>query len=188
MVDFATKMLAEYHNAGMHGETWDKKYTDIGIMELHPIIRPYVFCAINKLSELGINVRVTDWLRTFDEQDELYAQGRKAPGRIVTFARAGESWHNFGFAVDVVEIVAGTPMYEGPNWLQIGRIFEGFGFDWGGRWLSERQKEQLSEDEQLRAREDGDGFDRPHVQRTFGLTLESANYLHSIKKGKYITT
>jgi len=32
--------------------------------------------------------------RSDDEQDELYAQGRTAPGRIITHKRGGESIHN----------------------------------------------------------------------------------------------
>jgi len=40
-------------------------------------------------------------LRTFEEQDRLFAQGRTAPGGIVTKARAGHSYHNYGLAVDI---------------------------------------------------------------------------------------
>lgn len=39
-------------------------------------------------------------LRTFEEQTQLYAQGRTLPGIIVTDARAGESPHNYGCASD----------------------------------------------------------------------------------------
>jgi peptidoglycan LD-endopeptidase CwlK len=41
-------------------------------------------------------------LRTFECQDELYAQGRTLPGKIVTNARGGDSLHNFGLASDWV--------------------------------------------------------------------------------------
>jgi surface antigen len=40
-------------------------------------------------------------VRTVDEQDELYAKGRTAPGDIVTYVRGGDSWHNYGLAVDL---------------------------------------------------------------------------------------
>jgi peptidoglycan L-alanyl-D-glutamate endopeptidase CwlK len=33
--------------------------------------------------------------RGFDEQNRLYAKGRTAPGKRVTGARGGESWHNY---------------------------------------------------------------------------------------------
>lgn len=39
-------------------------------------------------------------LRTPEKQDELYAQGRTAPGGIVTNAKGGESAHQYGCAND----------------------------------------------------------------------------------------
>jgi len=38
--------------------------------------------------------------RTMEEQAALYAIGRTAPGKIVTKARPGESYHNHGLAYD----------------------------------------------------------------------------------------
>ncbi|SVE43245.1 uncharacterized protein METZ01_LOCUS496099, partial [marine metagenome] len=43
---------------------------------------------------------VVHTLRTYAEQDDLYEQGRTEPGKIVTNARGGKSWHNFGLAID----------------------------------------------------------------------------------------
>jgi hypothetical protein len=40
-------------------------------------------------------------MRSFAEQDALYAQGRTKPGKIVTKARGGFSNHNFGVAFDI---------------------------------------------------------------------------------------
>ena len=40
--------------------------------------------------------------RTYDEQAELYAQGRTKPGPKVTNSPPGYSWHNFGVAWDFV--------------------------------------------------------------------------------------
>jgi peptidoglycan L-alanyl-D-glutamate endopeptidase CwlK len=42
--------------------------------------------------------------RTMEEQTALYAIGRSAPGKIVTKARAGESFHNYGLAFDWVPL------------------------------------------------------------------------------------
>lgn len=39
-------------------------------------------------------------LRTFAQQAALYAQGRAAPGGIVTWAEPGESAHEYGCATD----------------------------------------------------------------------------------------
>lgn len=49
----------------------------------------------------NLPVLITQGLRTWAEQDALYAQGRTTPGTIVTNARGGHSHHNFGLAVDV---------------------------------------------------------------------------------------
>jgi len=51
--------------------------------------------------DMGDNLRITSGLRTYREQNLLYDQGRKNPGPIVTKAKAGQSFHNFGLAFDV---------------------------------------------------------------------------------------
>lgn len=50
----------------------------------------------------GAVYHVLSGYRSFVEQDALYAQGRTTPGKRVTNARRGESYHNFGLAVDFV--------------------------------------------------------------------------------------
>ena len=62
------------------------------------------------LQDEGITFRVTQGLRSWNDQDKLYQQGRTLPGKIVTNAPAGHSWHEFGLAVDVV------PMDPLPDW------------------------------------------------------------------------
>ena len=52
----------------------------------------------------SVYLRITQGLRTIREQDELYAQGRTKPGKIVTKAQGGSSWHNYGLAFDVAII------------------------------------------------------------------------------------
>lgn len=84
----------------------------------------------------GIELRVTSGRRGCWEQDRLYQQGRSTPGKVVTNARCGQSAHNYGLAVDVVEFVNGRPVWENPNWERIGQIGEGVGLEWGGRWKS----------------------------------------------------
>lgn len=43
----------------------------------------------------GLNVFLDCTYRSASEQDALYAQGRTAPGPIVTHAKGGESAHNY---------------------------------------------------------------------------------------------
>lgn len=99
-------------------------------------------------SSAGLDVLVTCTLRTMDEQSALYAEGRTRPGQIVTWAKAGESPHNFGLAFDVVGLRNSKPVWEAgdPLWTQLGSIASAVGLDWGG--LFERGK-----------------IDKPHMQR-----------------------
>ena len=46
--------------------------------------------------------------RTMEEQTALFAIGRTSPGKVVTKARAGESFHNHGLAFDWVPIKIST--------------------------------------------------------------------------------
>jgi peptidoglycan L-alanyl-D-glutamate endopeptidase CwlK len=54
------------------------------------------------LIDEGLTFHLFSGLRTFEEQDSLYAKGRTSPGKRVTNARGGYSWHNYGLAVDYV--------------------------------------------------------------------------------------
>jgi hypothetical protein len=67
------------------------------------LICPRVAVKVRDLaSVLSFPIRVTQGLRGWNEQSALYEQGRSLPGKIVTKAQPGHSWHNFGLAVDVV--------------------------------------------------------------------------------------
>ena len=112
---------------------WDT-ITEQRIGKLHPAIRDRVRQFINEAARLGIKLRITSGLRDFDEQSKLYAQGRTDPGQIVTNAKPGSSFHNYGLAIDVVEIKEGKGLWDNPNWPKIGAIGKSFGFAWGGDW------------------------------------------------------
>ena len=68
-------------------------------------------------SVLSFPIRVTQGLRSWNEQAKLYAQGRTAPGPIVTRAAPGHGWHEFGLAVDVVPDDPNQPGFQ-PDWNQ----------------------------------------------------------------------
>ena len=75
---------------------------------VHPALAAKVNLAANALAMQGTYFRVAQGLRTYAQQDALYAQGRTAAGHIVTDARGGYSDHNFGCAVDCVPFLSGT--------------------------------------------------------------------------------
>lgn len=75
--------------------------------------------------------------RTYVEQTKLYFQGRTLPGQIVTYARAGESAHNFGLAIDFVhssESDSLNPDWNNPSYDLLGNIAQSHGLVWGGSW------------------------------------------------------
>jgi len=84
----------------------------------------------------NIDLLITSTYRDKDSQDALYAQGRTAPGKIVTNAKGGESYHNYKCAVDVVPLVNGKPDWDGshPVWAKIGELGKTAGLEWAGEW------------------------------------------------------
>jgi peptidoglycan L-alanyl-D-glutamate endopeptidase CwlK len=89
------------------------------------------------------SVLVTATLRTNAEQEALYKQGRTAPGAIVTHARAGESYHNFGLALDFVPIVHGKLVWDSDSqlWKIIALMAQQVDprLQWGGDWSIKRR-------------------------------------------------
>jgi len=102
--------------------------------DLRPECRRLADPFLDSVAAAGIDLVVTCTLRTLDEQAALYAQGRTAPGAIVTNARPGTSAHNFGLALDVVPIVSGKPDWSGTSavWQQVGSLGVAAGLEWAG--------------------------------------------------------
>ena len=106
--------------------------------------------------------RITFTLRTFAEQDALYQQGRTKPGPKVTNAKAGQSLHNYGVALDFALIIDGKVAswdakkdWDGDkqsDWMEVVTIFKRHGWEWGGDWRTFK--------------------DMPHFQKTFGYTWQ----------------
>ena len=95
----------------------------------------------------GLSVRILSGTRTFDEQNELYAQGRTSPGDVVTNARAGYSNHNFGIAWDVgifnekseyiddlIDKKMMTSKAVDAEYTKVGAYGKARGLFWGGEW------------------------------------------------------
>ena len=85
----------------------------------------------------GLDLFVVSGLRDISEQTRLFAQGRTQPGPIVTHAPAGQSWHNFGLAVDLAPMnTIGKLVWNTaePAWNRLGQYGEAQQLEWGGRW------------------------------------------------------
>jgi hypothetical protein len=106
-------------------------------------------------------VRVTDGLRTFKEQDDLYAKGRTKPGDVVTNAKGGSSNHNYGLAVDLVPLDSkGQPNWKAKEevWDAMGKVGKEHGLEWGGDW------KKL--------------VDRPHFQLPVGMGVKECRKIY----------
>ena len=121
--------------------------------DLLPQVRSRVQKFFDAAKAQGIDLLVTSTYRDNASQAALYAQGRTAPGKIVTNAKAGQSFHNYRCAVDVVPMRNGKPVWDSkdPVWQVVGRLGTAAGLEWAGDW--KRFKEF------------------PHFQYTGGLTL-----------------
>ena len=109
--------------------------------DLLPPVKSRVEAFIAACKADGIDLLVTSTYRDNASQDALYAQGRTKPGKIVTNAKAGQSFHNFRCAVDVVPIVAGKPRWDVKDevWQKIGKLGKAAGLEWAGDWKRFRE-------------------------------------------------
>ena len=104
------------------------------IATLLPEVQPYARALVTKAGADGITIKVISGLRTYDEQNDLYAQGRTKPGRIVTNARGGFSNHNFGIAFDVGVFEGSQYLDESPKYKAVGVLGMDLGLEWDGNW------------------------------------------------------
>ena len=130
---------------------------------LHPILREEVKTMYGEICSRLIGrvvCRFSHTLRTDKEQNELYALGRTKPGKKVTNAKGGYSYHNFGLAFDIVLIIDGKEAswdmktdFDGDkkaDWMEVVEVAKKYGWEWGGDWAKFK--------------------DAPHFQKTFGKT------------------
>ena len=111
-------------------------------------------------------------IRTFAEQDALFNAKPQ-----VTKAKGGQSYHNYGLAVDIVLVVDkdGNGSYESASWdvksdfdgdgksdwQEVVAIFKRYGWAWGGDWKF---------------------YDAPHFEKTFGHSVNDLKALWDSKK------
>lgn len=101
---------------------------------LHPVLQMKCRELIRKCKEKGIDIGISQTLRTKAEQDTLYAQGRTKPGKIVTNCRYPKSLHCWGVAFDVYVQRGGKAIWDVAAYRPVGELGESLGLEWGGRW------------------------------------------------------
>lgn len=143
------------------------KVSEARVKLLHPLIRDEVKALVEQAEQglpVDLAIRIVEGFRTFAEQDALYAQGRTKPGPKVTQSKGGQSYHNYGLAIDFAILVDkdGNGSYDElswdinkdkdkdgtADWLEVVKLFESRGYVWGGKWSSFK--------------------DYPHLEKLFG--------------------
>lgn len=122
---------------------------------LHPAVKEGAKKLIEQSYAKGIPIQITQGFRSFKEQNDLYAIGRTINGKKVTNAKGGQSYHNYGLAIDFVLLSSdgNTALWTVNNkWLAVAAIGKSLGFKWGGDWTSFK--------------------DYPHLEMTFGLSID----------------
>jgi peptidoglycan L-alanyl-D-glutamate endopeptidase CwlK len=142
------------------------------IQLLHPKLRDEAAQIYSEICEELKNkamCRFAYTLRSFAEQDALYNAKPQ-----VTKAKGGQSYHNYGLAIDIVLIVDkdGDGKYETASWdvkadfdgdgksdwMEVVAIFKRHGWEWGGDWKF---------------------YDAPHFQKTLGYSIVQLQALHA---------
>ena len=102
---------------------------------LHPEVQAIIPKFLDECKKQGLIVKVTDTLRTKEEQDKLYAQGRTEAGNIVTWVKYPYSNHNWGMAFDICRNDGKGAYNDSDGWFsKVGQIGKKFGLEWGGDW------------------------------------------------------
>lgn len=146
---------------------------------LHPALRTEVSKIYQEICQALTGKAICRFaytLRTFAEQDALYAQGRTAPGKVITNAKGGQSYHNYGLAIDIVLLkdTNGDGTFETASWetdvdfdgdgksdwQEIVGIFNRYGWVWGGDWKF---------------------TDKPHFEKSFGYSIATLQDLYTRK-------
>lgn len=109
-----------------------------------PVLSDKIYKLSTLLAAEDIYIAVVQGLRTVAEQDALFAKGRDAEGnvinraKVVTNARGGHSWHNFGLAVDCAPVDATgkidwNPQH--PQWKRMEELGMSLGLTSGANWI-----------------------------------------------------
>lgn len=107
------------------------------ITKLHPTLQAKINQLKSECKKQGLEIGISECLRTVAEQDALYAQGRTKPGKIVTNARGSSysSMHQWGVAFDFYrnDGKGAYVDYDG-FFTKVGKIGVKIGLEWGGNW------------------------------------------------------
>ena len=107
---------------------------DTALEHLHPVFRDKVQTLTQQFVTEQLPFRLFEGFRTPQRQRDLFAQGRTAPGDIVTKAEPWWSYHQFGIAGDFVLYIDGQWSWDdgGPRrkwWTRLHELARGVGLE-----------------------------------------------------------
>ena len=103
--------------------------------ELHPTLQRGAKELMRRMAGSGYTlISISSTYRCKDYQNYLYSLGRTQPGKIVTYAKGGESMHNHRLAFDIFKNVKGHEYDDDKFFATAGRIWTEMGGVWGGSW------------------------------------------------------
>lgn len=152
------KVIIEPASAGLFKGTEVDKKNAAMLSKVSPVLQTRGMAFIDSAKADGVIVQIVQGLRTFAEQDALYAQGRTRPGKRVTNAKGGQSMHNYGLALDFAPVIDGKISWNEKHYPSFGKWADKAGLDWGGRWKR--------------------FVDLPHVEDTEGMKLKEIQALY----------
>ena len=116
------------------------------VKKLHPKLQQKLKELIALCAKNGIKIKVTECVRTIQEQDALYAKGRTVPGSKVTNCKGSSysSMHQWGVAFDYVinqdtdndSDIDINDLYNSKLMSVVGKLGQSIGLEWGGSWKS----------------------------------------------------
>ncbi|WP_253513318.1 peptidoglycan-binding protein [Peribacillus frigoritolerans] len=131
---------------------------------MNPVVKAAALEMVERAYNEGITVQISAGYRSLEDQANLFGQGRvySYKGKnysnlakpIVTNAKPGQSYHNYGLAIDffIVSDDGRRAIWTvNPKWQRVAAIGKGLGFKWGGDWSSFK--------------------DYPHLEMTGGLSF-----------------
>lgn len=131
---------------------------------INPVVKASALEMVERAYTEGINVQISAGHRSLEEQAALYGQGRvysyngknysNLAKPIVTNAKPGQSFHNYGLAIDffIVSDDGKRVIWTvNSKWQRVAAIGKDLGFKWGGDWSSFK--------------------DYPHLEMTGGLSF-----------------
>jgi peptidoglycan L-alanyl-D-glutamate endopeptidase CwlK len=129
---------------------------------LHPEVQFAMKLLKENVQKKGITIQIIEGFRSIDDQNQLYEQGRTKAGKIITYAKGGQSYHNYGLAIDFAiydkenEKLSWDIQKDGnkngvADWDEVVQEAKKLGFAWGGDWRSFK--------------------DYPHLEMTFDQSI-----------------